>query len=1065
MRKRVLTTLVSHSITFPFSHSPSPISPSTFHTYSPLLSRQNLKISRQNFLCIITRFISASSSQDDLQGLVDPEDSFPPEDSRVESISSHEFAFLRDSLLSSDVDMPKFDTGKCSNDAIVIANAILNNGDGFGNKTQKFLRQYKEKLSPSFVIEVLNLVKHPELVVKFFIWAGRQIGYSHTVPVYNALLEIMESNSSCNYNGNDRVPDQFLREIKDDDKEVLGKLLNVLIRKCCRNGLWNVALEELGRLKDFGYKPSRSTYNALIQVFLRAERLDTAYLVHREMLGMGYAMDEFTLGCFAHSLCKAGKWREALTLIEKEEFVPNTVLYTKMISGLCEASLFEEAMDFLHRMRASSCLPNVVTYRILLCGCLGKRQLGRCKRILSMMIKEGCYPSPRIFNSLVHAYCRSGDYSYAYKLLKKMVKCGCQPGYVVYNILIGGICGNEELPSMNGIELAEKTYDEMLEAGVVLNKVNVSNFARCLCGIGKFEKACNVIHEMMSKGFVPDTSTYSQVIGYLCNASKVEKAFLLFDEMKRNGIVPDVYVYTILIDSFCKAGLIEQARHWFDEMEGDGCAPNVVTYTAIIHAYLKTRKVSKANEVFEMMLSKGCLPNIVTYTALIDGHCKAGEIEKACQIYARMKKANVGIPDVDMYFRVVDGDHKEPNVFTYGALVDGLCKAHQVKEARDLLDAMSVEGCDPNHIVYDALIDGCCKVGKLDEAQEVFSKMLERGYSPNVYTYSSLIDRLFKDKRLDLALKVLSKMLENSCAPNVVIYTEMIDGLCKVGKTDEAYKLMLMMEEKGCYPNVVTYTAMIDGFGKVGRVEKCLELLQQMGSKGCAPNFVTYRVLINHCCSAGLLDEAHQLLEEMKQTYWPRHVASYRKVIEGFNREFIASLGLLGEMSENDSVPIFPVYRVLIDNFIKAGRLEMALELNEELSSCSSFSAANQSTYISLIENLSLACMVDKAFELYADMIRRGSIPELSVLVHLIKGLLRVNRWEEALQLSDSICQMVCFSNFSSFFYNGPLNFIFAFMKRNMALPVRWLCPFCLSHIANQSNNLSVPCIAFAFSQ
>ena len=165
-------------------------------------------------------------------------------------------------------------------------------------------------------------------------------------------------------------------------------------------------------------------------------------------------------------------------------------------------------------------------------------------------------------SSLVHAFCRSGDYSYACKLLKKMVKCSCQPGYVVYNILIGSICGNEELSSSDVLELAEKAYGEMLDAGVVLNKVNVSNFARFLCGAGKFERAYTVIREMMSKGFIPDTSTYAKVIGFLCNASKVEKAFLLFEEMKRNGIVPDVYTYTILIDSFCKAGLIKQAHNW-----------------------------------------------------------------------------------------------------------------------------------------------------------------------------------------------------------------------------------------------------------------------------------------------------------------------------------------------------------------------------------------------------------------------------------------------------------------------------------------------------------------------
>ncbi|CAL5208506.1 unnamed protein product [Lathyrus oleraceus] len=936
----------------------------------------------------------STSSQHTLPGLLHPSDTTFSNPTPTPDLSQ-DYAFLRNTLLNS-TSSQTLTSGEFPNEVVSISNAIRT---GFDIETNQFFRHFRGRLSESLVIQVMDNVNNPELCVKFFLWAGRQIGYTHTPLVFDKLLELL----GCNGNGNDRVPLKFLNEIRDDDRDLLRRLLNFLVRKCCRNGWWNMALEEMGRLKDFGYKPSQTTYNALVQVFLRADKLDTAYLVKREMLNYGFVMDRYTISCFAYSLCKNGKCREALDLIE--EIVPDTVIYNRMISGLCEASLFEEAMDILHRMRSTSCIPNVVTYRILLSGCLRKGQLGRCKRILSMMITEGCYPNREIFNSLVHAYCKSRDYSYAYKLFKKMTKCGCQPGYLVYNILIGSICSNEEQPSSDILELAEKAYSDMLDSGVVLNKVNVSNFARCLCGAGKFDKAFKIICEMMGKGFVPDDSTYSKVIGFLCDASKVEKAFSLFEEMKRNGIVPSVYTYTILIDSFCKAGLIQQARKWFNEMLTEGCSPNVVTYTALIHAYLKARKVSDANELFDMMLLEDCKPNVVTYTALIDGHCKAGQIEKACQIYARMQ-GDIESSDMDKYFKLDHNNSEGPNVITYGALVDGLCKANKVKEARELLDTMSAHGCEPNHIVYDAVIDGFCKIGKLQDAQEVFAKMSERGYSPNLYTYSSLIDCLFKDNRLDLVLKVLSKMLESSCTPNVVIYTEMVDGLCKVGKTDEAYRLMLKMEEKGCNPNVITYTAMIDGLGKLGKIEQCLELYRDMCSKGCAPNFITYRVLINHCCSNGLLDEAYKLLDEMKQTYWPKHILSHRKIIEGFSQEFITSIGLLDELSENESVPIDSFYRILIDNYIKAGRLEVAVNLLEEISSSPSLAVANKYLYTSLIENLSHASNVDKALEVYASMISKNVVPDLSTLVHLIKGLIKVDRWQEALQLSESICQM-----------------------------------------------------------
>ncbi|KAK6797763.1 hypothetical protein RDI58_005465 [Solanum bulbocastanum] len=951
---------------------------------------------------IPSRFMCADNKLDKLVDplLKFPEDEYTSQEEnklKESSFSVQELGFLQDSILGPV--SSKTDTGKFPDDVLLVINAIRNGNDGFGERTEKALRLFREKLNPGLVVDVLRNIHNPELGVKFFKWAGRQIGYVHNASAYDALLDLI---------GCVGVPQHFFNDIGKDDKEVLGKLLNVLIRKCCRNGLWNSALEELGRLKDSGYKPSAVTYNALVQVFLHVDRLETASLIYKEMSELNFKMDKHTINSFTRSLCKVGKWRDALDLIDKEEFVPDTVIYTNMISGLCEGSFFEEAMNFLNLMRTISCIPNTVTYQVLLCALLNRRKLGRVKRVLNLMISEGCYPGQKIFNSLVHAYCRTGDYWYAYKLLKKMDGCGCQPGYVVYNILIGGICGNEELPSKDVLELAENVYSEMLTARLVLNKVNVVNFARCLCGFGKYEDAFSVIKEMMSKGFVPDISTYTKVIGFLCNASKVDKAFLLFQEMKRNGIVPDVYTYTILIDSFCKSGLIQQARNWLNEMIQKGCTPNVVTYTAIIHAYLKQRKISDANELFESMLMQGCIPNVVTFTALIDGYCKAGHLEKACQIYARMK-GSLDTPEVDLYFKVDLDGNKEPNVVTFGAMVDGLCKAHKVKEAHNLLDVMLAEGCEPNHIVYDALIDGFCKVGKLDDAQEIFAKMSECGYSPSIYTYSSLIDRLFKDNRLDLAVKVLSKMLESSCPPNVVIYTEMVDGLCKVGKIDEAYKLMLMMEEKGCHPNVVTYTAMIDGFGKTGKVNKCLELIESMGNKGCAPNYITYSVAIKHCCAEGLLDEALQLLEEMKQISWPKHMASHLKVIEGFRREYLVSLGILEDMSNNNFLPVIPVYRLLIDSYQKAGRLEFAVELLKEISSSSPFPHLDKKMYSSLIECLSVSNKIDLAFELYVDMTKKGAVPELTDFVNLIKGLISMNKWENALEISESLYYMLQF--------------------------------------------------------
>ncbi|OQU81837.1 hypothetical protein SORBI_3006G128400 [Sorghum bicolor] len=836
---------------------------------------------------------------DQLLGLVEA-----PEPQRGSRLSSKDFAFLREptpALHAAALPPPE---------AVLISKAIRAYAADFDGKAERFLRRHRDFLNDAVVVAVLRSVRTPELCARFFLWAERQVGYSHTGACYNALAEVLHFDDRA------RTIERLLREIGEDDREVLGRLLNVIVRKCCRHGAWAKALEELGRLKDFGYRPSGATYNALVQVLATAGQMDMGFRVQKEMSESGFCMDKFTVGCFAQALCKEGRWSDALVMIEREDFKLDTVLCTQMISGLMEASLFDEAISFLHRMRCNSCIPNVVTYRTLLTGFLKKKQLGWCKRIINMMMKEGCNPNPSLFNSLVHSYCNARDYPYAYKLLKRMADCGCPPGYVAYNIFIGSICGGEELPSPDLLALAEKVYEEMLASSCVLNKVNTANFARCLCGMGKFDMAFQIIKVMMGKGFVPDTSTYSK------------------------------------------------ARSWFDEMRSIGCSANVVTYTALLHAYLKAKQLPQASDIFNRMIDAGCPPNTITYSALVDGLCKAGEIQKACEVYTKLigTSDNVGS---DFYFEGKHTDSIAPNVVTYGALIDGLCKAHKVVDAQELLDAMLSNGCEPNHIIYDALIDGFCKVGKIDNAQEVFLRMSKCGYLPTVHTYTSLIDAMFKDRRLDLAMKVLSQMVESSCTPNVVTYTAMIDGLCRIGECQKALKLLSMMEEKGCSPNVVTYTALIDGLGK----------------------------------------SAHSLLSEMKQTYWPKYLQGYCSVVQGFSKKFIASLGLLEELESHGTVPIAPVYGLLIDNFSKAGRLEEALELHKEMMELSSsLNITSKDMYTSLIQALCLASQLEKAFELYSEITRKGVVPELSVFVCLIKGLIKVNKWNEALQLCYSIC-------------------------------------------------------------
>jgi hypothetical protein len=160
---------------------------------------------------------------EDLSGLVDPdfEAYFDWEKQSDTYLSARDFAFLQETTIKRlPLESASFNF---SPDSIIIWKVVkASRSSTFDNKTLKILRQLREKLNDSLVIDVIKLVKNPELCIKFFTWAGRQISYVHKGSTYNALIEILGFNERIG------ISHEFLKEIGDDDQEVLHKMLNVL---------------------------------------------------------------------------------------------------------------------------------------------------------------------------------------------------------------------------------------------------------------------------------------------------------------------------------------------------------------------------------------------------------------------------------------------------------------------------------------------------------------------------------------------------------------------------------------------------------------------------------------------------------------------------------------------------------------------------------------------------------------------------------------------------------------------------------------------------------------------
>ncbi|CAL9005632.1 unnamed protein product [Prunus brigantina] len=140
-------------------------------------------------------------------------------------------------------------------------------------------------------------------------------------------------------------------------------------------------------------------------------------------------------------------------------------------------------------------------------------------------------------------------------------------------------------------------------------------------------------------------------------------ALNLLNHMKKVGFDPSVLHFTTLIDGLSRAENLDACKYFFDEMIKHECLPDVVCYA-----------LEKPQGVFDEMITNGQLLNVFTYNAMIRGVCMAGKLEEACF----------------------------------------------------MLKDMESRGCNPNFTVHSTLVSYLQNAGKLAEALEVIH-MVEKG--------------------------------------------------------------------------------------------------------------------------------------------------------------------------------------------------------------------------------------------------------------------------------------------------------------------------------------------------
>lgn len=297
-----------------------------------------------------------------------------------------------------------------------------------------------------------------------------------------------------------------------------------------------------------------------------------------------------------------------------------------------------------------------------------------------------------------------------------------------------------------------------------------------------------------------------------------------------------------------------------------------------------------------------------------------------------------------------------------------------MSEARQIYDDMEKHGCSPSAVTFNALIDGLCKAGKLDEARLVFYKM-------EIGKHQSLFLRLSQGADRVLDTTGLRKKVGTMVESGLIL---------------EAYELLVKLSDSGVVPDLYTYNTLINGMFKAGQVNGALNLFEEIQRKGHSPDPVTYKTLMTWFCRRKEPSAAFRIWLEYLRDLAGREDEALNSITECFEigemeKAVRNLLELDFKLNGFDSAP-YSIWLVGLCQGKKADEALKTFSVLEEFRVIVSVPAC-----VMLIGCLCSAGNLEKAVEVFRYTMQKGHRLMPRICNKLLKALLRLDSKKQAL--------------------------------------------------------------------
>ncbi|EEF39243.1 pentatricopeptide repeat-containing protein, putative [Ricinus communis] len=266
--------------------------------------------------------------------------------------------------------------------------------------------------------------------------------------------------------------------------------------------------------------------------------------------------------------------------------------------------------------------------------------------------------------------------------------------------------------------------------------------------------------------------TPSQVEQVIRAEKDIEKAKLVFDSATAeysHGFKHDNSTFSAIISKLLSANQFTLVEDMLNRMKQEKCNITEDIFLSICRAYGRVHRPLDSIRVFHKMKDFECKATQKSYITVFAILVEENRLKDAMRFYQHMREMGISA-----------------SVVSLNVLIKALCKnSSTIDAAFRIFNEMPNRGCNPDSYTYGTLINGLCRFGKIWEAKELFIEMETKCCSPSVVTYSCLIHG-----DLHKAIRLVDEMVLDGCVPDQLTWTVVLCGFLDRRKVWEASELL-----------------------------------------------------------------------------------------------------------------------------------------------------------------------------------------------------------------------------------------------------------------------------------